>query len=292
MPVSGRKWIAALPAELDGQRRLLAGLLDCSEADRRIRWLALGCSLSRGAGDRLSDLDAALGVSDADFDAALPAVRCAVDGLGDLVDSYQHQLPGLVSAHERIFAQYADRCQVDLVVLPASAASRLPPRTVVLYDPDDLVGVSAGAGPVSPQQVREWAFSGWCALADLGKYLRRGSAWEALGRLGEARAWLCQLHAAALGVPDPQYGLTSILDFAPDRLPDGLAATVSGLAPVDLLAGALQTAAMLAEAGRGLTAEQRAALPSAMARYVTSDLAALRQDGRRPGKAADAWPRR
>jgi hypothetical protein len=271
----GRKWITALPEELAGQRRLLAGLLDLCEADQRIRWLALGCSLSRGAGDRLSDVDAAMGVSDADFDAAVPVVRTAVDGLGQLVDSYHHLLPGSRTPGERIFAQFADRCQVDLVVLPASAGRGLVPRIVVLYDPDGLVEVSEGTQPPGPQQLREWAFGGWCALADLGKYLRRGSAWEALARLTEARAFLCQLHAASLGVPDPQYGVTSLLDFAADRMPAGLEGTVADLEPRQLLAAAMHTATMLTETAEQLTAEQRTMLPSAMATYITADLAEL-----------------
>lgn len=245
------------------------------ETDQRIRWLALGCSLSRGAGDRLSDLDAALGVRDAELEAALPAVRAAVDGLGELVDSYHHLLAGRNGTSERIFAQFADRCQVDLVVLPASAGSQLVPRVVVLYDPDNLVKISEATQPPSPQQLREWAFGGWCALADLGKYLRRGSAWEALARLTEARALLCQLHAAAIGVPDPQYGLTSLLDFAADQLPAGLEATVAGLEPLQLLEAARHTAAMLTAIAGQLTAEQRAMLPSAMASYITADLAEL-----------------
>src|SRR5947199_380510 len=75
--------------------------------------------------------------------------------------------------------------------------------------------------PVTSEEIREWAFGGWCALADLGKYLRRGSTWEALARLNEARSQLWQLWAVTLGVPDPQYGLTSVLDFAPGELPAG-----------------------------------------------------------------------
>ena len=39
---------------------------------------------------------------------------------------------------------------------------------------------------VTGEQVREWAFLGWCALIDADKYLRRGSLWEADG-LHEAR---------------------------------------------------------------------------------------------------------
>ncbi|MHB1593073.1 MAG: hypothetical protein ACYCO9_05400 [Streptosporangiaceae bacterium] len=76
-------------------------------------------------------------MTDDRIDAALPRIRHAVDGLGDLVDSYHHLLGSVSGSHERIFAQYADRCQVDL-----------------------------------------------------GKYLHRGSAWEAHDRLGQHRAAL------------------------------------------------------------------------------------------------------
>ena len=54
---------------------------------------------------------------------------------------------------------------------------------VVLYDPDGRRIARFTDREITPQQTREWAFAGWCALADLGKYLRRGSVWEALGRL-------------------------------------------------------------------------------------------------------------
>jgi len=32
-------------------------------------------------------------------------------------------------------------------------------------------------------QIRDWTFLAWIALADTGKYLRRGSTWEAHHRL-------------------------------------------------------------------------------------------------------------
>jgi hypothetical protein len=280
MELQGRAWIEQLPAELDGQRAILGRLLAACDADDRIRWLLIGCSLGRGAGDRLSDLDLAMGVREEEFDAALAAVRRTVDRLADLVDSYQHQLPGRTARHRRIFAQYDDRCQVDLVVFGASEPMGGVPDAVVLYDPDGLLTRPAGQSPAGqpppgPEQIREWAFHGWCALADLGKYLRRGSAWEALGRLHEARGQLWQLLAAAHDVPQPQYGLTSILDFAPDKIPPEMTGTVSGLEPAALLAAARRVAELLASAGKLLRPEQRAMLPGAMARYVTADLAAL-----------------
>src|SRR2546429_2248171 len=214
MQTRGLDWIADLPPDPAGQRALLRGLLALCDADDRIRWLVIGCSLARGAGDRLADLDMAMGIRDEAFEAARPGLRRAVDGLGELVESYHHQLPAVTQAHERIFAQFADRSQVDLVLFPASVPGGSVPNVVVLYDPDDQVVIPGEAKPVTPGQVREWAFGGWCALADLGKYLRRGSTWEALARLNEAGA----------------------------RLPD----------------------------------DQRAALPEAMARYITADLEQLR----------------
>jgi hypothetical protein len=272
----GRDWVAALPAELAGQRAILGRLLDFCAADPRARWLVIGCSLGRAEADRLSDLDLAVGIADgADFEAACADVRRAVDGLGDLVESFQHRLPEVAGPHARIFAQFADRCQVDLVVLPDSVDAGSIPNVVVLHDPDGRVTIADKPATVPPEQVREWAFLGWCAVADLGKYLRRGSLWEARGKLEEARAELWKLQAAAGRVAQPQYGLTSILDYAPGRIDPEMAATVAGLEPAALLAAARHLARLLSEAGDGLDAEQRAALPAAMARYITADLAGL-----------------
>ena len=279
----GARWIEELPAGLAAQRDLLRGLLAFSRADPDVTWLVVGCSLARGAGDWLSDIDAAVGIVDEQLPAAFPRVRSAVDGLGELVESFHHQLPGLALTHERVFAQYADRSQFDLVVYPATVFAGSIPNVVVLYDPEDLLAVpvapdagapDAGALVAVPaEQVREWAFLGWCALADLGKYVRRGSGWEALERLHEARAQLWQLWAAVRGVPQPQYGLTSVLDYAA-VLPDGMEETVSGLDAGSLLGAGLRVAELLGEVGGQLGEEQRAVLPSVMGAFVLSDLRA------------------
>jgi len=275
MTAAGHDWVERLPAELAGQRAILRRLLAACESDQAIRWLAIACSVGRGAGDRLSDLDMGIGVSDDGFDASLPKLRRAVDGLGDVVDSYYHQLPGLTIRHERIFAQYADRCQVDLVVFPASEVVGPVRDQVVLYDPDSHVTSSPKEQAMAPQQAREWAFGGWCALADLGKYLRRGSPWEALQRLNEARDQLWRLWATVLSVPNPHYGLTSILDFAPGRLPAGIEGTIADLDPVRLLAAARNLAGLLADVSDRLPPGHQAVLPRAMGRFVTADLAGI-----------------
>jgi hypothetical protein len=126
----GARWIEELPAGLAAQQGLLRGLLAFSQADPDVRWLVLGCSLARGAGDWLSDIDAAVGVVDEQLPAAFPRARSAVDGLGELVESFHHQLPGLALTHERIFAQYADRSQLDLVVYPATVFAASIPDVV------------------------------------------------------------------------------------------------------------------------------------------------------------------
>ncbi len=284
--MTGRAWIDDLPAELAGQKAIMHRLLEVCEADDRIRWLAIGCSLGRGAADRLSDLDMALGVRDDDFDAAIADIRAAVDKLADLVDSYHHLLTGVSGQHERIFAQYTDRCQLDLVVFPASADIGSGPSPVVLYDADEQIAISGERAQVTPEQVREWAFRGWCALADVGKYLRRNSAWEALERLHEARNQWWQLWAAAHDVPDSRYGIVSILDFAPDQVPGAAAATVPNLDLAQLTSAAQHVAGLLGGVGAYLRPEHQAVLPDAMARYITGDLLALTAQA----EAGQTWP--
>jgi hypothetical protein len=70
---------------------------------------------------------------------------------------------------------------------------------------------------VTGEQVRERAFLGWCALIDAAKYLRRGSMWEAHGRLQEARHRIWVLWAAAAGALYPWHGLSHVLDHDPQR---------------------------------------------------------------------------
>jgi hypothetical protein len=97
MGLRGLDWIGQFPADMERQKQILLGLLAVCEADDRIRWLVIGCSLARGAADGLSDLDVALGVQDDEFGTAVPDVHRAVDGLGDLIESYRHQLPSVTA---------------------------------------------------------------------------------------------------------------------------------------------------------------------------------------------------
>ena len=118
-------------------------------------------------------------------------------------------------------------------------------------------------------QVREWAFLGWCALIDAGKYLRRGSLWEAHNRLHEARHHIWALWAAANGAMYPWHGLSQVLDHDPENLPPGIESTVAGLDAADLSRAARASAEVLAAASAAAARRHPADLPTAMAAYVT-----------------------
>jgi hypothetical protein len=270
----GRAWIAALPEAMDGQRQILRNLLDWCEAEQRVVFFTVACSVGRGAGDSLSDLDTglAIDVAEPDFDAAVADVQRAVNQASELVESYHHKLAGVCFTHERIFAQYASRCQVDLVVIPASVDFGEVKDEVVLYDPHGRRLKAFEPRPVTPAQAREWAFNAWACLADVGKYLRRRSYWEAMERLHQARNDYWRLLATSAGIPNPQYGITSLLDYAPDQVPAEMSGTVATLNSGDLLGAARQLAARLNEVGALLAPEHSAALPRAMAAYITADL--------------------
>jgi hypothetical protein len=49
--MDARKWLAALPDSLAGQRDTLLRLLDAVERNPQWRWLELGCSLAQGRVD-------------------------------------------------------------------------------------------------------------------------------------------------------------------------------------------------------------------------------------------------
>jgi hypothetical protein len=299
--LAGRAWLAALPAELAAQRRVMARLTDRCEAWPLAMSLVVGCSLGRGAADALSDIDAALGVDAPRGEAgaaligtAEAMVVAALPEMGTLVDVLRHRT-GPDSQHaRRIFAQFADGVQLDLVVVAeAEIEMRLraggAPDFIPLYqaparpgsaEPADQTpaggGASAGDPPaayaVTADQVREWAFHGWCALIDADKYLRRGSLWEAHSRLHEARHYIWALWAAAHGALYPRHGLSQVLDHDPQNLPPGIESTVAGLDAPGLRRAARASAEVLTTASEAAAGRHPADLPAAMAAYVTRTL--------------------
>ena len=236
----------ALPA---AHREVVDGLLAFVAADARFRFVELCCSAARGAADELSDLDLGLGVRDDAWPQATEAILPALRGIAEVVDALEHRIPEWGERpHLRVFVQYASGPQLDLVALPADSRAGLPPGSVALYDPDGRL-----AKPMDPpirhataSDVAEWTFLGWVALLDLDKYLRRGSAWEALERLHEARGHVWRLIAVAADVDYPAYGITALLDAPGDpAIPAEMGETTATLELARLTGAALALAGRL-----------------------------------------------
>jgi len=299
--LAGRAWLAALPDELATQRRVMAGLVDRCEAWPLVTSLQVGCSLGRGTADALSDIDAALGVDTScgaagagRVGAVEAMVVAALPELGGLVDVLRHRTGPADQWVRRIFAQFADGTQLDLaVVAEAQVEARRrgggAPDFILLYQASALPGSgepdarmpAAGSAPrgeppaayaVTGEQVREWAFLGWCALIDIDKYLRRDSLWEAHSRLHEARCHIWALWAAAHGALYPWHGLSQVLDHDPGNLPPGIESTVAGLDAADLRRAARASTGILAAVSASAARRHPADLPTAMAAYVTRAL--------------------
>jgi hypothetical protein len=296
--LAGRAWLAALPDELAAQRRVMARLADRCETWPLAMSLLVGCSLGRGAADALSDIDAALGVDAprgeagaARIGTAEAMVAAALPEMGALVDVLRRRT-GPDSQHVRsIFAQFADGTQLDLaVVAEAEIETRRraggAPDFIPLYQApalpgsgksDDRAPVDSSASGSEPpaayavtgEQVREWAFHGWCALIDADKYLRRGSLWEAHSRLHQARHYVWALWAAAHGALYPWHGLSQVLDHDPGNLPPDIESTVAGLDAPGLRRAARASAKVLTTASEAAARRHPADLPASMAAYVT-----------------------
>lgn len=286
----GRRWLGGLPGELHRQRAMLTLLLDLCVATPSISSLSVGCSLGRGAADALSDVDAALGV---DAVGGEDGAREVSDIEQAVVTALSQGEPPVGVLRERVgpadrfirrlFAQFPDGTQLDLAIMAEAEVRRgaAAPDFVSLYDNGGSVsavtaardtGGFPAADAVTAEQIHDWTLHGWCALADLDKYLQRRSAWEAHARLHEARHHVWQLWAAANGATYPWHGLSQVLDEDPRHLPPGIDATVAGLDLAELRRAARATADALTLVSALAADAHHATLPIGMARYVTDRL--------------------
>jgi len=237
-----------MPDRLGAQRDLLGRLLDAADADQAIRWIELGGSLARDAGDELSEIDAGLGIDDARWPDWVEAIVDIIRQAGQVADEFRQPF-GRSDGRDgwHLFTLYASGLQLSLVVIPATQRAGLPPQSVALYDIDGQLARSwtPDVAVATAQTAREWACLAWLALSDLMKYLDRGSAWEALSRLDEARSQAWKLWAVAIGASYPAFGLTSVLDIPEPSVPPGIEATVAGLDPLALRTAATAMTAVL-----------------------------------------------
>ena len=88
----------------------------------------------------LSDLDVGIAVRDDDWEAVAGELPDRLRRIAVTVDLLAHAMPEWGDRpHRRLFVQYADGRQIDLVVRPAGAVIGRVPGAVVLYDPDGLL---------------------------------------------------------------------------------------------------------------------------------------------------------
>jgi hypothetical protein len=277
-------WFAKL--ELPNHAAILRGLVDRARAEPAIRFVEVCCSIARGAADELSDLDVGLGLRTEDWPAVDRIVPPILGRLGEIVDQLEHSISEWGDVpHRRFFVQYVSGVQLDLVTFLASRRTGLPAGALALYDPDARLALpmEARVERATPADINDWAFLGWVALGDLDKYVRRGSPWEALARLNEARTYAWQLWAAAQGIAYPAFGLTSVLDQPGSAIPAAFADTTASLDLADLHRAALALAELLAEVSEHAAAATGAALPSSIRRHVEARLSRLGLLGRMPG---------
>jgi predicted nucleotidyltransferase len=210
-----------LPLVVAPQAKILLRLVEAAEADPRIRALEIRGSIARGTADEHSDLDTLLRISDDHYEAALIDMPSLARSISPTIDIL-FETPG----SPYLFVQFADGVQLELSSRRASEATGLAPGVVVLLDRDGLL--DERREPDAPWDQDLWIGWAWMALFDIDKHLRRGSLWKALTTLEKARSLLLRHHAATSGVRDPEFGITSLLDYGAG-LPDRLEETVARL---------------------------------------------------------------
>jgi hypothetical protein len=248
--VDAERWLRDLPALLGPQREVITGLLNEARKDSRIRLFVVGCSIGRGAADALSDVDALYGVAEPRWQEAIADSADLVRRVAPLIDLYQATLqPTSPDSHayQHTFAQYASGVQIDLVVAVAREQQARRPDWIVLHDPDERVSDAAKLVAPSEDEVRGWTYACLIHLSACAKYLTRGSLWEARTQLDLARTELWRVWAVAQHVPDPQFGLTAVLDATDRALPSNIDATVAPLSRVPMRSAALACLDMLEE---------------------------------------------
>jgi hypothetical protein len=239
-------WLARLPVELDRHRETLRALAAVAEADERVRLLVVGCSIGRGVGDSLSDIDAYIGIANRAWPAFLNDVDALVKRLGEVVDLYHKTIiPPGKAPYQFTFVQYQNGVPLELVIAEAPESRARPADWVVLHDPDERVKGEARPEYATIEQVRDWSQAAWTRLGGCAKYLARGSLWEALEMLHLARTDAWRLWAVAHHVADPQYGLTAVFDTPDIPIPPGISSTVPRLDRGEIIRAAIACADLL-----------------------------------------------
>jgi hypothetical protein len=244
------EWLGSLPTSLALQRAVLESFLATAARDERVRVLVVGCSLGRGVGDALSDVDALIGVGSEAWESAIAVSRLWVIDAGPVIDMHQMLLPGSAAPgrdYQHTYAQYANGVELDLVVSRIDDWRRRA-DWIVLYDPDSRVPAESTPTTQTADDIRRWGYAALTRLNAVVKYVRRGALWEAHTCLELARADVWRICAVAEHVPDAQYGVTAVFDDPRQPVPATMARTVASLDATPLAAAARACCDLVMEA--------------------------------------------
>jgi len=222
--------IATQESDAGGPRALVAELESWATATSWVIWLELSGSLGRGAGDRYSDVDAGIGVSEVGH---LDSIEAAVSDFGAVAARVREPF-GAGMTH--LITVYRDGRQLSLVVMPEDGRRGLPPEAMALVDKAGHLREKLDRNRWDPDdtEMRRWTFMSCLGAADALKHAARGRMWRAIRSLSEARDLYLQLIAAREGVVFPQFGAVS-LENANRPIPLTIAQTL----PTSLSPGAV-----------------------------------------------------
>ena len=224
-------WLRSLPPSLAAQQALIASLLASARDDERIRVLVVGCSLGRGVGDALSDVDALIGVRADSWETSLTESRRWIERAGPVLDMHQLLQPDGAppdKQYQGSYVQYASGVEMDLVVSRARDDWRRRADWIVLYDPDGVVPHEVTRSTQTEDDLRRWGYAVFTRLGAVAKYATRGALWEAHLCMELARADVWRIWAVAERVPDAQYGVTAVFDDPRRPVPPSMTRTVPG----------------------------------------------------------------
>jgi predicted nucleotidyltransferase len=190
------RWLDDLPPEMADHVSILRRGLAEVEKDSRLRALHVLGSVARGTGDRHSDLDLGLIVSDTAWPQIVDDLPPLVRRLGEVVDDHYQGLPNAEAPELfRVWAQYANGIQLDVMVLPSSRLMGSGGDGRTLHDPDGLfLRVDHPKRFADPDEISKWEFLCWGALTETAKYLGRGrplaaAEWLNPGRQATISCW-------------------------------------------------------------------------------------------------------
>ncbi|MCC3764919.1 hypothetical protein K3N28_17820 [Glycomyces sp. TRM65418] len=252
-------------------RAIVESLNDWARRTDWVDWVELGGSLGRGAGDEFSDVDAGIGVREADrsarsdderpvSEARIAEARSAVESFAPVAASLTQPLDGRAT---HLVCVYEDGRQLSLVVFDADVRTGLPPQARATVDKSGRLRrpLDRSRWDADDATVREWTFLAWLAIGDAARHRHRGRTWRAMQSLTEARDHLWRLWAHRLGLVYPGFGAVTVENADAELPPD-----IEDTHPPDLGPEAFH---------RALTAIARLLEP-----YTAGDLRALAETAR------------